>query len=96
MKLFLGYIIFVCCVQVVFEAVRGPSYTSDVAIDDVSIISGACPAPGSCNFESGKCGYSNIVNGDDFDWSRTKGRSPSAYTGPHTDHTTNSENGLYP
>ena len=36
--------------RIVFEAVRGVSYSGDIAIDDVSILSGACPPPGMYNF----------------------------------------------
>ena len=75
-----------------FEATRGPSFTSDVAIDDVQIIAGACPLPGSCNFENGLCGYTNI-GGDQFDWTRGRGGTPSSLTGPRSDHTTGTPQG---
>lgn len=84
----------ICSLQVVFEGVIGSSYFSDIAIDDVSIVPGACATPGSCNFEQGLCGYSN-VQGDEFDWTRSQGLSPSFYTGPNVDHTTNSGSGYY-
>lgn len=32
--------------MVVFEAVRGQTYRSDVAIDDISVRQGACPSHG--------------------------------------------------
>lgn len=78
--------------QLVFEAIRGSSYSSDIAIDDFTIKQGPCPAPATCNFESGFCGYTNI-GGDQFDWTRAKGSTPSTTTGPHNDHTTNSPAG---
>jgi len=35
---------------VVFEAVRGQSYRSDIAIDDISVRPGVCPARGQYSF----------------------------------------------
>lgn len=79
--------------QVVLEGVRGQNYQSDIAVDDVSIKPGACPQPGSCDFETGFCGYSNVQQGDQFDWDMGTGGTPSFYTGPKTDHTTTSTQG---
>lgn len=81
------------CFQLVFEGVRGSSYTSDIAIDDFNIVPGRCQPAGSCNFETGLCGYTND-RGDEFDWTRGNGGTPSDLTGPHNDHTTNSPAGL--
>ena len=39
------------------------------------------------------CGWSNDKSTDDWDWLRTKGATTSYYTGPTTDHTTNSDSG---
>ena len=78
--------------QIVFEATRGRTFMSDIALDDIQIIQGSCPLPGSCNFEVGLCGYTNI-QGDQFDWTRAKGGTPSVMTGPTYDHTTNSPQG---
>jgi hypothetical protein len=75
------------------EGVRGSSYSSDIAVDDLSIIPGPCPSPGSCDFESGFCSYTNVQQGDQFDWERGSGITPSFYTGPNNDHTTNSAQG---
>ena len=72
---------------------RGSSYSSDIAVDDLSIIPGPCPSPGSCDFESGFCAYTNVQQGDQFDWERGSGITPSFYTGPKNDHTTNSAQG---
>lgn len=38
--------LFCLCVQVVFEGVRGQTYRADIAIDDISILQGACPSSG--------------------------------------------------
>ncbi|XP_071104753.1 MAM and LDL-receptor class A domain-containing protein 1-like [Haliotis cracherodii] len=80
--------------QVVFEGVRGSGYYNDIGLDDIYIDNAACPTPGSCDFETGLCAFTNI-QGDDFDWTRAKGATQSYYTGPSTDHTTNSVNGYY-
>ena len=32
--------------RIVFEAIRGVSYSGDIAIDDISVLSGTCPPPG--------------------------------------------------
>lgn len=73
--------------QIVFEASRGSSYTGDIAIDDVQAVVGACPIHGldDCDFEDAQlCGYTQDAN-DQFDWTRRKGSTPSAGTGPSVD-----------
>ena len=79
----------------VFEGVGGSGYQGDIAIDDVELLDNACPPPGDCNFEKGMCTWLNVPNNDDFDWLRGSGSTPSSYTGPSTDHTTNSSGGKY-
>jgi len=37
--------------QLVFEAVIGTSWSSDMAIDDIIITPGECQPPGGCDFE---------------------------------------------
>ena len=39
-----------------------------------------------CDFESNLCGWTNDRR-DDFDWRRRRGSTPTAGTGPSTDHT---------
>ena len=78
--------------QLVFEGIRGSSYLSDIAIDDYKIVQGPCQGAATCNFETGLCGYTND-HGDEFDWTRGNGATPSDTTGPHNDHTTNSPAG---
>ena len=50
---------------------------------------------GDCNFENGKCTWTNMQNivDDEFDWTRGSGGTASRFTGPTTDHTTNSGKG---
>ena len=31
------------CLQIVFEAIRGKGFSSDIALDDIKITSGGCP-----------------------------------------------------
>ena len=85
-----AYLFFFRYLQVVFEGVKGTSYTGDIAIDDVKILSGSCPAPGDCSFENGLCTWTNILKGDVFDWVLGGGGTPSWLTGPSSDHTTGS------
>ncbi len=70
----------------VFEGIRGGTYASDAAIDDITIHKNPCPPKGSCDFENGLCGFSNL-NDDKFDWIRHSGQTPSILTGPKVDHT---------
>ncbi|CAH3118157.1 unnamed protein product [Pocillopora meandrina] len=76
--------------QIVFEGVKGASYTGDIAIDDVKIMNGSCPSPGDCSFDDGMCTWTNARTGDTFDWIVGGGRTPSFLTGPSKDHTTGS------
>ena len=43
-------------------------------------------APGTCDFESGLCGYVHDQNSD-FEWTNNTGHTLSLYTGPKGDHT---------
>ena len=79
--------------QVVFEGIRGSSFQGDIAIDDVVLLDNTCPPPGDCNFETGMCTWTNVLQGDDFDWLRASGSTTSINTGPSIDHTTNSSGG---
>lgn len=76
--------------KVVFEGVKGTSYTGDIAIDDIKIMNGSCPTPGDCSFDNGMCTWTNSRTGDNFDWIIGGGRTPSFLTGPSKDHTTGS------
>jgi hypothetical protein len=80
--------------QVALEAMAGGGVRGDIAIDDVSLLDGACPAPGSCDFEKDLCTWTND-NADDFDWSRNSGSTGSQGTGPNGDHTLGTAAGHY-
>ena len=50
--------------------------------------------PGSCDFEDGLCNLRDVQRDDDFNWIRQKGHTPSIHTGPSTDHTLKTQEGL--
>lgn len=77
-----------------FEGVRGRTITGDIAIDDIQITEGACTPPGYCDFESSFCLWQNDKTGDDFDFVRIKGATSSAATGPRSDHTVGTSEGI--
>ena len=49
----------------------------------------------TCNFDMDACGWRNTLIGDDFNWTRHKGYTPSFDTGPSTDHTTTAKSGNF-
>ena len=55
-------------------------------MDDIELLEDDCLSPGTCDFETSDCGWINEA-GDEFDWIRTKGSTPSSNTGPDGDHT---------
>ena len=52
---------------VVFEALRGAGYKSEVAIDDIRVYFGGCPPTAFCEFEEGTCGFESDITAD-FSW----------------------------
>uniref|UniRef100_A0AAQ6ITE1 MAM domain-containing protein n=3 Tax=Anabas testudineus TaxID=64144 RepID=A0AAQ6ITE1_ANATE len=79
--------------QVILEATVGGE-AGDIAIDDISFISGPCPASDLCDFEEGSCNWQQETT-DNFDWVRLSGFTHNPNTGPDNDHTTNSPAGHY-
>ncbi|XP_039670520.1 MAM and LDL-receptor class A domain-containing protein 1 [Perca fluviatilis] len=79
--------------QVILEATVG-GMAGDIAIDDMSLISGPCPASDMCDFEEGSCNWQQQTT-DDFDWVRQSGSAHNPNTGPDSDHTTNTPTGHY-
>ncbi|PAA80981.1 hypothetical protein BOX15_Mlig025956g4, partial [Macrostomum lignano] len=80
-----------CTVQPV-EADRLPStgVTSSTALPTTT----KTPNINDCNFETGICSWTQAGD-DDFDWTRNRGPTPTAGTGPTTDHTTGTADGWY-
>uniref|UniRef100_A0A8C4IGG5 MAM domain-containing protein n=1 Tax=Dicentrarchus labrax TaxID=13489 RepID=A0A8C4IGG5_DICLA len=79
--------------QVILEATVGGE-AGDIAIDDISLISGLCPTSDMCDFEEGSCDWKQHTT-DDFDWVRQSGSTLNPSTGPDSDHTTNTPTGHY-
>lgn len=55
-----------------------------MAIDDVTLENGACPAFGSCTFEnSDYCSWQNVIDGrDKLDWEFGSHSTDTTNTGP--------------
>ncbi|XP_037131957.1 MAM and LDL-receptor class A domain-containing protein 1 isoform X1 [Syngnathus acus] len=79
--------------QVIVEASAGGE-AGDIAVDDISLVPGACPASDVCDFEEGSCNWQQ-QSADDADWIRHSGASLNPNTGPDSDHTTNAPVGHY-
>ncbi|XP_048205023.1 apical endosomal glycoprotein [Perognathus longimembris pacificus] len=83
--------------RVVFEAVAAGVEDSYVALDDLSLHDGPCARPGSCDFESGLCGWSHLawpsLGGYSWDWSGAA--IPSRYPQPAVDHTLGTQAGHF-
>nr|XP_012639993.1 apical endosomal glycoprotein isoform X3 [Microcebus murinus] len=83
--------------RVVFEAVAAGVEPSYMALDDLFLQDGPCPKPGSCDFESGLCGWSHLawpgLGGYSWDWSG--GATPSRYPHPAVDHSLGTEAGHF-
>ena len=74
----------------IFEALRGSSYLSDIAIDDVIFREGECPSKDyvlNCNFDRDLCGFINDPKAT-LNFTQVSGRIMSN-TGPNNDHTVN-------
>ncbi|XP_041465292.1 MAM and LDL-receptor class A domain-containing protein 1-like [Lytechinus variegatus] len=84
--------------QVIFEAITGSGILSDIAIDDVNIVDGACPIENlNCDFENDEnemCGFAQDQT-DDFDFLLIQSRTPTVATGPNEDHTYGNTSGHY-
>ncbi|KAM4876506.1 apical endosomal glycoprotein [Thomomys bottae] len=83
--------------RVVFEAVAAGVERSSMALDDLSLQDGPCARPGSCDFESGLCGWSHVtwpsLGGYSWDWSGAA--IPSRYPQPAADHTLGTQAGHF-
>ncbi|XP_051040804.1 apical endosomal glycoprotein [Phodopus roborovskii] len=83
--------------RLVFEAVAAGVEHSYMALDDLLLRDGPCAQPGSCDFESGLCGWSHLarpsLGGYSWDWSSAA--TPSRYPMPTVDHTLGTEAGHF-
>ena len=70
--------------------------TADIAAEDYTgtFVGTTLVLLGPDDFETGFGNYSD-VGGDDFDWARDSGGTPSSGTGPSVDHTTGTSSGFY-
>eukprot|EP00057_Strongylocentrotus_purpuratus_P018001 XP_011672475.1 PREDICTED: MAM and LDL-receptor class A domain-containing protein 2-like [Strongylocentrotus purpuratus] len=74
--------------RVVYEAIRGDSYTGDIAIDDLDMVEGQCSGTHACDFQHDDlCGYQQETVKDDFDWLQGSSSTVTFGTGPTVDHT---------
>ncbi|XP_071504491.1 MAM and LDL-receptor class A domain-containing protein 1-like [Diadema antillarum] len=81
--------------QVAFKGTVGSIRNSLMAIDEVSVKTGACTPPLWCTFEEERCDWGNVFSGDNMDWVLYSGSTPSGSTGPTNDHTLKNVNGHY-
>ncbi|KAM5298575.1 apical endosomal glycoprotein [Ctenodactylus gundi] len=83
--------------RVVFEAVAAGVEHSYIALDDLHLQDGPCPQPGSCDFESGLCGWSHLAwpGLGMYSWDWGSGAAPSRYPQPSVDHTLGTEAGHF-
>ncbi|XP_047380807.1 apical endosomal glycoprotein isoform X3 [Sciurus carolinensis] len=83
--------------RVVFEALAAGVDHSYIALDDLSLQDGPCPRPGSCDFESGLCGWSHLAwpGLGRYSWDWSGGDTPSRYPLPTVDHTLGTEAGHF-
>ncbi|KAM5145693.1 apical endosomal glycoprotein [Mantella aurantiaca] len=77
--------------QLIFEALRDGS-VGHIAIDDITITSGACPAPTHCTFEAGICGFSSEGT---YTWKLHQHSPSESHNGPYFDHTLQTFTGHY-
>ncbi|XP_071486324.1 MAM and LDL-receptor class A domain-containing protein 1-like [Diadema antillarum] len=81
--------------HLVFEAVVGQGELGDIAVDEIDYRDGVCDDSVSCDFERDMCLWRNTPYGDNFDWIRQSGGTPSTGTGPLADHTLGTSLGFY-
>lgn len=84
-------------VSVILRAERSSVGIGDIAVDDLLITEGSCPILKNnlCDFESEDiCGF-EMESPDYISWMRMNGSTPTAGTGPDSDHTLGTKNGHY-
>ncbi|XP_045138693.1 MAM and LDL-receptor class A domain-containing protein 1-like [Portunus trituberculatus] len=91
--------------KVVFEGTIGKPRLGDIALDDITIVSGPCasdsspaampPASGDCTFEEDTCGWSNPGANQRVDNLQFLRVRAAEFAFPTTDHSTGSRQGFY-
>lgn len=79
--------------QIVFEGIMQLGNEGFIALDDVVVRDGSCPAPGSCDFEEDLCTWQNAESGVDVEWVKNSGPTPTNGTGPNVDRTLGTKEG---
>lgn len=77
--------------QVVLEGLRLTGTAGYMAWDDLSVVRGPCKPPGTCDFESGLCGWVDVPDSQGNTWEWLKAEEAS--DGVLVDHTTSSGEG---
>lgn len=70
--------------NIIIEGSVGNGFVGDMAIDDISLVSGACPSSNPCNFES-QCTWINGVNQVTAKWVVIPANLGAAFNGPNAD-----------
>ncbi|XP_067219288.1 MAM and LDL-receptor class A domain-containing protein 1 isoform X1 [Chanodichthys erythropterus] len=80
-------------VQMIFEGILEGT-KGYIAIDDVQVSNGSCPAERECTFQASLCGLLSDPTAD-FTWIRTNGELATGTPSPATDHTLETDKGFY-
>ncbi|CAC5393954.1 unnamed protein product [Mytilus coruscus] len=82
--------------RIMFKAIRGNGYKSEIAVDDIFISNSDCKKASrlDCNFETELCNW-NVEQESGNTWTVISGETPSDDTGPKVDHTYGVHNGHY-
>ncbi|CAN8030095.1 unnamed protein product, partial [Ixodes persulcatus] len=81
---------------VTFAGSRSDGPSAVVAVDDVVVRDGACPPPGSCNFEEDLCNWRSAnPNPDMMHWYQNSGRTSAWNSTVLRDHTKDTKEGKY-
>jgi hypothetical protein len=70
------------------------AFAGYIAIDDVELIIGECPATKYCDFEVDFCGFQNDLK-NDVNWVRINNINVVKINGPIVDHTYQTDEGYY-
>ncbi|XP_036360425.1 MAM and LDL-receptor class A domain-containing protein 1-like isoform X2 [Octopus sinensis] len=80
--------------QIIFEGVIGTGPYGDIAIDDITVTHGECEVGGDCDFDHGRCTWTNMAH-NRYNWLVGSGSTATSNTGPVNDHTFQNSKGFY-